>query len=384
MKFLLAWSLQNRRVAGSENGASPNLRATFGTERFMFLRQLIESKTSTFTYLLADEESGDAVIIDPVRETLARDTNLIRELGFRLLYSLDTHVHADHVTAASELRKQCGATTVAPRQGGPACADHPVSHGDRIRFGKHELEVRATPGHTEGCVSYVLDGGKAVFTGDSLMIRACGRTDFQSGNPRTLYRSIHEQLYSLPDDTIVYPGHDYQGRTSSTIGEEKKFNARIAMGRTEDEFAKIMSELNLDMPAKILDAVPANQHCGEIQPSPFEVRSGAAAAEVTPGWVAAHERSVQLIDVRSPEEFDGDLGHLPGAMNLPLDQLEAGVRGWDPQRAIVVVCRSGRRSLAGAALLGSLGFKRVASMAGGMQLWREDGRSSAQVEAKVS
>ena len=338
----------------------------------MLFRQLFEAKTSTYTYLLADEETHEAVLIDPVRETKARDVALLNEFGLKLVYSIETHVHADHVTAAGELRSELGCKTVAPAIDGPACADIGLKGGEEIRFGKHVLQARSTPGHTNGCMSFVLDGDKAVFTGDALLIRSCGRTDFQHGDASKLFDSIHNQIYVLPDTTALYPGHDYQGRTVSSVGEEKKHNPRIPAGRTREEFVKIMGELKLDMPSRILDAVPANQNCGQLQPSPFEIPVGGAAAEVTVGWVASQRRSVQLVDVRSADEFSNDIGHIEGAILAPLDHLEQMVRGWDRQRAIVTVCRSGRRSLAAAALMGSMGFTRVASMAGGMISWSEN------------
>jgi sulfur dioxygenase len=230
----------------------------------MLFRQLFDAETCTYTYLLADEETREAVLIDPVREQIDRDLELVGELGLELVHVLETHVHADHVTGAALLRARTGARTVVSRDGGAPCADVLVGDGDVVRFGKHELEVRATPGHTDGCVTYVTADRTMAFTGDALLIRGCGRTDFQQGNARTLYRSVHDKIFTLPDDCAIYPGHDYKGRTRSTVGEEKALNPRLGGGKTEDEFVAIMQDLDLAYPRKMDIAVPANVRCGRL------------------------------------------------------------------------------------------------------------------------
>lgn len=227
----------------------------------MLFRQLFDPDTSTYTYLLADRDTKEAVLIDPVREQADRDAALIEELGLTLLYTLETHVHADHVTGGGLLRQRLGSRTVVSRHGGAECADVQVDDGDVIRFGRHALEVRATPGHTDGCVTYVTSDHKMAFTGDALLIRGSGRTDFQQGDARKLYQSVHEQIFSLPDDTLLYPGHDYKGRTVSTVGEEKALNVRFA-GKSEEDFVAIMRALDLPKPRYIDEAVPANLRCG--------------------------------------------------------------------------------------------------------------------------
>lgn len=229
----------------------------------MFLRQLFEHETSTYTYLVADPSTKAAALIDPVLEQRERDAKLVSELGFRLELVLDTHVHADHVTAASALRDMTGAKTVQSRKGA-ACADVPVSHGDVVRLGGLAIRVLGTPGHTDDSVSYVVDAHGHVFTGDTLLVRGTGRSDFQNGDPAALYRSITQVLFSLPDETVVLPGHDYRGFTRSTIGEEKRFNARVA-GKSEDEMIAIMSQLGLPPPRKLATAVPANRACGRVE-----------------------------------------------------------------------------------------------------------------------
>lgn len=224
----------------------------------MIFRQFYDADSSTYTYLLADEETRQAVLIDPVREQVERDLGQLHDLGLRLAYALDTHTHADHVTAAGLLRTRTGAKTVAGPSAAP-CADVHVKDGDVLRVGAILLQVIATPGHTDDSVSYLV--GERVFTGDALLIRAAGRTDFQNGSARELYESITHKLFALPEPMQVYPGHDYRGLTVSTIGEEKRFNARIAH-RSCDEFVAVMEALNLPKPKRIEEAVPANRACG--------------------------------------------------------------------------------------------------------------------------
>lgn len=227
----------------------------------MLLRQLFDSKSSTYTYLLASKESGEALLIDPVLENLERDLQLMTELGLKLKYVLDTHVHADHITAAGKLRERTGATTVAGKKGA-VCIDQPVGHGDSVRLGDDiQLTVLETPGHTDDSVCYHLASAGWLFTGDTLLIRGSGRSDFQNGSAESLYDSLTKVLLRLPDDTVVYPGHDYKGMTCSSIGEEKQFNPRIAH-KSRDEFIHIMANLNLPKPARIDEAVPANRACG--------------------------------------------------------------------------------------------------------------------------
>lgn len=230
----------------------------------MLLRQLFDAESSTYTYLLADERTGEAALIDAVRGHTKRDLKLIQDLGLHLSYVLETHVHADHVTSAGELADTTGARTVTSELG-PACATLRLRHGDVLPLGSLEIRAIATPGHTKDSMSY--HAGDAVFTGDALLIRGTGRTDFQSGDAGQLYDSITGHLFVLPDETRVYPGHDYNGHSVSTIGEEKRYNPRLA-GKTRDEFIQIMSELKLAPPRKIQIAVPANLACGRETPVP--------------------------------------------------------------------------------------------------------------------
>lgn len=222
-------------------------------------KQLFDTESSTYTYLLADDATQQAVLIDPVDRHIEHYLSLIQTLGLQLLYCLETHVHADHVTASGKLRQLLGLQTAVGQQCGATSADIQLNHGDQIVFGTQSMRVLATPGHTAGSVSYVWQD--KVFTGDALLINACGRTDFQGGDAGTLYDSITQQLFSLPDETLLYPAHDYQGRRVSCIGQEKAINPRL-VGKTRDEFMTIMQQLNLPKPKLIDVAVPANRKCG--------------------------------------------------------------------------------------------------------------------------
>ncbi len=227
----------------------------------MIFRQLFDKESSTYTYLLGDPSSGEGALIDPVIEHVERDLKLIQDLGLRLTLVLDTHVHADHITAAGTLRSRTGARTHFSERGGPACADVLLADGAEVKLGGLTLRAIATPGHTSTCMSYAIGG--RVFTGDTLLVRGCGRTDFQEGDARELWRSVHEKLFALPDETAVYPAHDYKGHTSSTIGEEKRLNPRLGGTMTIDGFVALMAALDLPRPAKLDEAVPANRACGQ-------------------------------------------------------------------------------------------------------------------------
>src|SRR5262245_39993057 len=297
----------------------------------LIFRQLFDPQSSTYTYLLACAKSREAILIDPVFEQVRRDAALLDELSLRLLYTLETHVHADHVTGAFLLKRRTGSRIAVAAASGADGADLYLKHGDKVRFGSRHLEVRATPGHTHGCLSYVLDDESMAFSGDALLIRGCGRTDFQQGEPHDMYRSVHLQLFTLPDTCTVYPAHDYRGLTSTSVAEEKRFNPRLGGALSENDFVGYMKNLKLPHPKKIDIAVPANLKCGkpdEDQPmadpdwAPLSCNF-AGIWEVSPHWVEENLRVVQVLDVREPEETTGPLGHIPGAVLIPLGELGA-------------------------------------------------------------
>lgn len=226
----------------------------------MFVRQLFDRETSTYTYLIADEKTSEAAIIDPVKEQLERDVLLIKQLGFNLKYVLETHVHADHITSSGKLREEFSAKVVLHENSGAKCADLLIQDNDTFNLGDIEIKALHTPGHTNADLSFVVED--YVFTGDALLVRDCGRTDFQAGSATMLYKSINEKIFSLDEKTTIYPGHDYYGFTASTVKEEKLFNNRLGNGKTEDEFVGIMANLDLALPKKIKESVPGNTNCG--------------------------------------------------------------------------------------------------------------------------
>lgn len=226
----------------------------------MIFKQLFDPDTCTYTYLLGCETSRKAVMIDTVATQIDSYYALLKELNLTLLYTLETHVHADHITAAGILREKVGSKSVVHRDAGAVCADLMVTDGVILQVGDIEIKVLHTPGHTSGCVSYLV--GDRVFTGDCLLINGCGRTDFQQGDSATMYCSITEKLFTLPADTLVYPGHDYKGFAVSSIKQEMALNVRLGSNKTQAEFIDIMANLNLPYPRYIDEALPANQACG--------------------------------------------------------------------------------------------------------------------------
>lgn len=231
----------------------------------MIFRQLFEPQASTYTYLVACEETGQAALIDPVIETVERDLGVIRELGLTLACTIETHIHADHVTGAGRLRALSGSKAGFPAASGADHVDFTITEGEPIAIGGLLLRPLYTPGHTDDHHCYVLESHDAarVFTGDALLIEGCGRTDFQNGDSATLFHSVHDKIFGLGDDTLVYPAHDYNQRHVSSVGQERARNPRLGGGRTVEEFVAIMGSLNLPKPKKMDVAVPANRACGE-------------------------------------------------------------------------------------------------------------------------
>lgn len=333
--------------------------------------QLFDPASSTYTYVLFDQSTRDAVIIDPVDEQLDRDLATLREYGLKLVWAVETHAHADHITSAGNLAELAGARTAAPQGCGIGTAGVQLQHGDSLPFGDETLKALHTPGHTAGSMSFVWR--EHVFTGDTLLINGCGRTDFQSGSASDLYRSLTQVLFALPDDTTVWPGHDYQGRSHSTIGQEKTGNPRIA-GKSEAEFVAIMAALDLPRPRRIDEAVPANLTSGIrqdldgallLQPRP--VQAG-YAGDVSPqlAWQWVQDGVAALVDVRTDAEREW-VGFVPGAAPVAWKQwpgmtlnpaFDEGVRqaGADGKK-LVMLCRSGVRSIAAAKRATELGLE---------------------------
>lgn len=231
----------------------------------MIFRQLFEPVSSTYTYVIGCEQTGQALLLDPVLPTWKRDLEVINRLELKLAYTLDTHIHADHMTAAATLKREAGSKIANPAMDRLPCADIGIEEGKPFRMGSVSFMPLHTPGHTDAHFAYAL--GDRVFTGDALLIDGCGRTDFQNGDSATLYHSVTKKLFTLPDETLVYPAHDYQNRRVSSIGQERSRNPRLGGGRSLEQFQKIMAELKLAYPKFIDYAVPGNRLCGVCPPT---------------------------------------------------------------------------------------------------------------------
>jgi sulfur dioxygenase len=345
----------------------------------LIFRQLIDSRSSTYTYLLGCASTRAAVLIDPVFEQARRDAALIEELDLSLLYTLETHVHADHITGAWLAKQRMDSEIVVAKASGATCADRLLEHGDRIEFGARFLSVRSTPGHTNGCVTYVLDDESMAFTGDCLLIRGAGRTDFQEGNAATAYQSVYSQIFSLPATCLLYPAHDYRGLTVTSVAEERAFNPRLGGELSESDFKGYMENLGLAHPKQMDVAVPANMRCGRPDAAEALVDEPGWAPlnytfagiwEIQPDWVEEHANDVAIVDVRETDEFDGPLGHIPGSINVPLSDLEARAAELVGGKPVITVCRAGGRSARGMQILKSAGIEQAANLAGGMLRWR--------------
>jgi glyoxylase-like metal-dependent hydrolase (beta-lactamase superfamily II)/rhodanese-related sulfurtransferase len=345
----------------------------------LLIRQLFDAATGTFTYLLADVPSRQGLIIDSVFEQHARDLSLIRELGIELVASIDTHAHADHVTGSWLMHEATGCAIGLAAAARAENVGLPLHHGDRVAFGSRHLEVRSTPGHTDGCVSYVLDDQSMAFTGDALLVRGCGRCDFQQGDAHTLWRSISEQLFSLPDSCLLYPGHDYTGRMLTSVAEEKAFNARLGGTATERDFVGHMEAMKLPHPGKIAEALPGNMRSGKPREAAVAAswapvqRSYAGLPELAPAWVAAHRDQLTILDVRSREEAEGPDGRIGGSLLIPLPELETRAGEIPAEKPVVVVCHSGSRSALATQELLKAGRQQVANLHGGLARWSDEG-----------
>jgi sulfur dioxygenase len=345
----------------------------------MIFRQLYDAISSTYTYLLADENSREALLIDPVFEQIHRDLALLRELNLTLKLVLDTHAHADHVTAAWILKQKTGCRIALADSIGAQNVDQPLKHGYLVAVDGVSLEVRATPGHTNGCLSFVLSDHSMVFTGDALLIRGCGRSDFQEGDAARLFESITRQIFVLPDQCAIYPAHDYSGRTRSSVAEEKAFNPRVGGDANERDFVQYMNAMQLPHPKKIDEALPANMRSGmpadgrmPQEPDWADIRvSFAGVPEVEPEWVMQNQPSVTILDVRDADEIDESLNGLMNLVHIPLAELRARVDQVPRDKPVVTLCRSGKRSSLALGILKAAGHEQVANIQGGILHWHQ-------------
>lgn len=345
----------------------------------MIFRQLYDASSSTYTYLLADEESHEAILIDPVFEQSQRDLALLRELELTLKIVVDTHAHADHITAAWLLQQKTGCKIALSANAGAVNVDLALHHGDTFGVDGITLEARATPGHTNGCTSFVLSDHSMVFTGDALLIRGCGRSDFQQGNPVRLFHSITEQLFTLPDDCAVYPAHDYSGRTRSSGLEETIHNPRVGGGANEKDFVHYMNAMQLPHPKKIDEALPNNLRSGKPEngqlpeePTWADLRvTFAGVPEVEPEWVLMHKPEVTILDVRETDELGESILGLGNTLTIPLSQLRERVGEVPGDKSVVTLCRSGKRSAMATTILKGAGHEKVANIHGGLLHWQE-------------
>ncbi len=361
-------------------------------------KQLFDPATWTYTYLIADDKSKEAAFIDPVNTHLDTYLNLLKEHGLKLVYSFETHVHADHITASGLLRQHTGAKTCVSKFGGAQLVDVEINDGDVFLLGEEKIKVIPTPGHTPGCTSFLWND--RLFSGDSLFIGGCGRTDFQGGDAGQLYDAITQRLFVLPGDTLVYPGHDYQQRWVSNIEQERTTNPRLA-GKTREQFVEIMNNLNLPAPRLIDQAVPANRYCGldenertqavqnrESDSGVFcMMQAGGTTGqdlvsvakqnitEVNPEMARnlLKEGDIILIDTREESEFAA--GHIDDAILIPRGTLEFKVSSVselaNKSKPVLIYCRTGGRSALAAQTLQTLGYTNVLSLAGGFEGWNK-------------
>jgi glyoxylase-like metal-dependent hydrolase (beta-lactamase superfamily II)/rhodanese-related sulfurtransferase len=330
--------------------------------------------TNCKTYLL--HSGGHAALIDPVRERIASYRRVIRERDVKLDLIIETHTHADHLMINRDLKEALGVPILMHRESPSPLVDRHVDDGDSVQLGDERIEFLHTPGHTPDSMCLRVPG--AVLTGDTLFIGGSGRTDFPGGDAGVQYDAVAGRLFALPDDTVVWPGHDYKGWSSSTIGEEQRNNPRFK-GRTRDEYVEVMGNLGLSFPDRIQEALQVNQSGFEADQVRFpHVEEIASISEVDAPTVSERVKSARaplLLDVREPEEFVGDLGHIEGAILVPMDALAARLpklAGY-ADREVVVVCRSGVRSASVTAILERAGFRQVANLEGGMLAWTRAG-----------
>jgi sulfur dioxygenase len=338
----------------------------------MIFRQLFDSTSGTYTYLLASRQGGEALIIDPVLEKVDRYLQLVRELDLKLVKAVDTHLHADHITGLGALRDRTHCITVMGEQTKADIVSMRVAEGDRIDIEGVRLDVLYTPGHTDDSYSFLFDD--RVFTGDTLLIRGTGRTDFQNGDPRAQYDSIFNKLLKLPDATLVFPAHDYKGETVSTIGEEKRFNPRLNV-KSMDEYAELMNNLKLPNPKMMDVAVPANMHVGLHQE---EVERKGLALTAADAIALRGRPDIAIVDLREKGEREKH-GIVPGSLHSPYKNLqdEIGAGGMLHELAttsgkrIVFLCAFGERSAMAVQAAQDAGLKTACHISGGIDAWKK-------------
>jgi sulfur dioxygenase len=338
----------------------------------MIFRQLFDSTSGTYTYLLASRQGGEALIIDPVLERVDRYLQLVRELDLKLVKAVDTHLHADHVTGLGALRDRTHCITVMGEQTHADVVSMRVAEGDRVQIEGLRLDVLYTPGHTDDSYSFLWND--RVFTGDTLLIRGTGRTDFQNGDPRAQYDSIFNKLLKLPDETLVFPAHDYKGDTVSTIGEEKLFNPRLRV-KSVDEYVDLMHNLKLPNPKMMDVAVPANMQVGLHQD---EVARKGWALSAAEAMALLGRPEVAVIDLREKSERDKH-GVIPGSLHAPYPDLPGniGPGGMLQELAsatgkrIVFYCAFGERSAMAVQAAQDAGLKTACHIAGGIDAWKK-------------
>jgi glyoxylase-like metal-dependent hydrolase (beta-lactamase superfamily II)/rhodanese-related sulfurtransferase len=338
----------------------------------MIFRQLFDSTSGTYTYLLASRHGGEALIIDPVLERVDRYLQLVRELDLQLVKAVDTHLHADHITGLGALRDRTHCVTVMGEQTKADIVSMRVAEGDRIEIEGVRLDVLYTPGHTDDSYSFLLDD--RVFTGDTLLIRGTGRTDFQNGDPRAQYDSIFNKLLKLPDATLVFPAHDYKGETVSTIGEEKRFNPRLKV-QSMDEYAALMNNLKLPNPKMMDVAVPANMHVGLHQE---EVERKGWALTAADAIAVRGRPDIAIVDLREKSEREKH-GIVPGALHSPYknlqDEIAAGGMlhelATTSGKRIVFLCAFGERSAMAVQAAQDAGLKTACHISGGIDAWKK-------------
>jgi sulfur dioxygenase len=340
----------------------------------MIFRQLFDSVSGTYTYLIASRLGGEALIIDPVLEKVDRYLQLVRELDLKLVKAVDTHLHADHITGLGALRDHTHCITVMGEQTKADVVAMRVSEGDRVTIEGLSLDVLYTPGHTDDSYSYLMGG--RIFTGDTLLIRGTGRTDFQNGDPRAQYDSIFNKLMRLPDETLLYPAHDYKGDTVSTIGEERRFNPRLQV-KSIDEYVHLMNNLNLPNPKMMDVAVPANAHIGLHQD---EIARKGWAVSATEALDFRRRSDITVIDLRERSERERH-GIIPGSLHAPYPDLQEnlGAGGMLHELAIatgkriVFYCAFGERSAMAVQAAQDAGLKTSSHIEGGIDAWTKAG-----------